>query len=240
MSSSGTYRCDSRPAQAEAENTYTKVKALYDELKTCVDLVQQCAESGPPPARPQDTPSEIDARFIMDLDDGVMIKSAALWPLLEPQWKHPRTWWSELCNAKGKKDYDWAHLAARYFPARVDAKCQQDPSLAVAHGCFWTYHPAKAYEWELRLQDESGPDFTLDEAHSDTLRAQFETAYPDKIRALVAAEHKRRASSRNKARQERGKGAKGAPITSSNDDQLFAFTPALSTKEREEGMETET
>ena len=38
-----------REAQAEAEDSYNKVRALYDELKTFVDLVQQCAESGPPP-----------------------------------------------------------------------------------------------------------------------------------------------------------------------------------------------
>src|SRR5438105_13678388 len=98
-----------REAQAEAENSYNKVKVLYDELQTFVDLVQRCAESGPPLARSQDTPREADARFTMDLDDGVMINSAALWPLLEPQWKQPRTWWSELCNTKGKKDYDWSH-----------------------------------------------------------------------------------------------------------------------------------
>jgi hypothetical protein len=36
-------------------------------------------------------------------------------------------------NAAGKKDYDWSHLAARYFPERVRAKCVTDPSLAVAH-----------------------------------------------------------------------------------------------------------
>jgi hypothetical protein len=70
-----------------------------------------------------------------------------------------------------KKDYDWAHLAARYFPQRVDAKCQQDPSLAVAHGVFWKYHPAKAYEWELRLQDEIGLDFTLDELESPPFKS---------------------------------------------------------------------
>ena len=35
-----------------------------------------------------------------------MINSAALWPLLEPQWKDPKKWWKELCAAKGKKDYD--------------------------------------------------------------------------------------------------------------------------------------
>src|SRR5690606_21038139 len=84
--------------------------------------------------------------------------------LLLPQWKDPKKWWKELCTADGRKDYDWAHLAARYFPTRVDGKCKTDPSLGVAHGCFWKYHPAKAYAWELRLQDEIGPDFTIDEA----------------------------------------------------------------------------
>jgi hypothetical protein len=156
--------------RAKAEKRYSEVQKLYEELKTFCDKVSQCAEQGPPPANPKDTPREANARFQMDLDDGVMINSAALWSLLEPQWTKPKTWWSELCNAQGKKDYDWAHLAARYFPKRVDEKCQKDPSLAVAHGCFWKYHPAKAYAWELRLQDEIDPDFTIDEENSDALR----------------------------------------------------------------------
>ena len=41
---------------------------------------------------------------------------------------------------------------------------RQDPSLGVAHGCFWKYHPARAWAWELRLQDEIGPDFRIEEA----------------------------------------------------------------------------
>ena len=52
----------------------------------------------------------------------------------------------------------------RYWPTRVDEKCQNDPSLGVAHGCFWKYHPARAWAWELRLQDEIGPDFRIEEA----------------------------------------------------------------------------
>jgi hypothetical protein len=60
-----------------------------------------------------------------------------------------------LRAGKGK-DYDWSHLAMRYFPTRVDAKCRRDPSLGVAHGCFWRYHPERAWAWELRLQDEIG------------------------------------------------------------------------------------
>ena len=52
----------------------------------------------------------------------------------------------------------------RYWPTRVDEKCQKDPSLGVAHGCFWRYHPERAWAWELRLQDEIGPDFRIEEA----------------------------------------------------------------------------
>jgi hypothetical protein len=51
----------------------------------------------------------------------------------------------------------------RYWPSRVDKKCQKDPSLGVAHGCFWRYHPAHAWAWELRLQDEVGHDFRIKE-----------------------------------------------------------------------------
>ena len=181
-----------RKSQADAENRYAKTKALQEELQAFIDLVQQCAEKGPPPANPKDTPRERDNTYVMDLDDGVMINSAALWPLLEPQWKQPRHWWSELCNAKGSKDYDWAHLTKRYFPTRVDAKCRIDPSLAVAHGCFWKYHPEKAYQWELRLQDEIGPDFTIDEENSDDLRKAFECENPEKVKELINAENKRR------------------------------------------------
>ncbi|AFY97120.1 putative N6-adenine-specific DNA methylase (plasmid) [Chamaesiphon minutus PCC 6605] len=188
--------------QNQAEDRYSKISQLATELKTFADLVQQVAEQGAPPAEPSDPPRETDARFSLDLDDGVMVNSAALWPLLAPQgWKKPKTWWSELCIAqsKGNKDYDWSHLAARYFPQRVAAKCQIDPSLAVAHGCFWHYHPAKAYEWELRLQDEIASDFTIDELDSERLRQQFESDYPDKVKELQEKEAKRRDKKRKKA-----------------------------------------
>ncbi len=188
-----------RKTQNQADDRYSTLLQLRDELKAFIALVRQCADQGPPPASPKDIPRETDARFVMDLDDGVMINSAALWPLLEPQWKKPKTWWSELCNAQGKKDYDWAHLAARYFPDRVATKCQTDPSLAVAHGCFWRYHPAKAYEWELRLQDEIVPDFTIDEADSDHHRQTFTAHHPSTILELKEKEEKRRDRKRKKA-----------------------------------------
>ncbi|MEH1826752.1 MAG: BREX-6 system adenine-specific DNA-methyltransferase PglX [Nostoc sp.] len=187
-----------KKTQTKAEERYSEVQKLHEELKTFIDLVRQCAEQGPPPAKARDIKREVDARFKMDLDDGVMVSSAALWPLLEPQWNQPKKWWSELCNAQGKKDYDWSHLAARYFPKRVDGKCKQDPSLAVAHGCFWKYHPAKAYEWELRLQDEISEDFTIEETDSNTLRLAFARENLHLVQEIIEKEEKRRERKRKK------------------------------------------
>jgi len=85
--------------QAQAEERRGKVQELYTELKVFVELVQQCAEQGTPAANPKDTRRQANAPFRMDLDDGVMVNSAALWCLLEPQWTKPKAWWSELCNA---------------------------------------------------------------------------------------------------------------------------------------------
>jgi hypothetical protein len=153
---------DKKAAKA-AEKRFAQVQKARDELIEFIALVEQCAERGAPPTDAKCKPRDAEARYAPDLDDGVMINSAALWPLLEPQWKDPKKWWKELCNADGKKDYDWSHLAIRYWPARVDAKCKADPSLGVAHGCFWRYHPARAWAWELRLQDEIGPDFRIEE-----------------------------------------------------------------------------
>lgn len=177
----------------QAERRFTEVQRLLAELNEFIGKVTEVAERGPPPPDDATSKREVDARYEMDLDDGVMVNSAALWPLLEHQWKDPKKWWKELANAKGKKDYDWAHLAARYFPTRVRKKCHEDPSLAVAHKCFWEMHPAKAYAWELRLQDEIRPDFTIDEPGSDAARMKFLADHEREAAEIHAAELKRRA-----------------------------------------------
>ena len=153
---------DKKAARA-AEKRFDKVQRGREELIALIAQVEACADRGPPPVDGKCPPREIDARYAPDLDDGVLVNSAALWPLLDPQWKEPKKWWRELATAQGKKDYDWSHLAMRYFPQRVDKKCQKDPSLGVAHGCFWRYHSARAWAWELRLQDEIAPDFRITE-----------------------------------------------------------------------------
>ena len=153
-----------KKAAREAEKRYDKVLKAREELSAFIAAVEQCGDRGAPPTDAQCPPREQNARYAPNLDDGVMINAAALWPLLEPQWKDPKKWWKELATAKGRKDYDWSHLALRYWPTRVDQKCQADPSLGVAHGCFWRYHPARAWAWELRLQEEIGPDFRIEES----------------------------------------------------------------------------
>jgi hypothetical protein len=188
-----------KKAAASAERRYADVNKLLGELTAFIADVTELAERGPRPTDAACPPRLADARFELDLDDGVMVNSAALWPLLEPQWKDPKKWWKELATATGRKDYDWSHLAARYYPARVAAKCVTDPSLAVAHRCFWRLHPEKAFAWELRLQDELRPDFTLDEPDADAHRTRFLADHPDRANELRAAEQARRARKAKKA-----------------------------------------
>jgi hypothetical protein len=178
--------------RARSEKRFTDVQKLLEELNDFIAKVAEIADRGPPPPDDKTTKREVDARFVMDLDDGVMVNSSALWPLLEPVWKDPKKWWKQLANSEGKKDYDWSHLAARYFPTRVRKKCHDDPSLAVAHGCFCELHPANAYAWELRLQDEIKPSFRIDEPGSDAARRKFLAEHADQAREILAAEMKRR------------------------------------------------
>ena len=188
--------------KGKAEKRFTDVQKLLEELNDFITKVTDLAGKGPPPSDDRTEKRAADARFVMNLDDGVMVNSAALWPLLEPQWKDPKKWWKELANAAGKKDYDWSHLAARYFPKRVRAKCHTDPSLAVAHKCFWELHPLKAYAWELRLQDEIRPDFTIDEPASNEARATFLADHAREAHEILVKELKRREKKSAKADDE--------------------------------------
>ncbi len=191
-----------KKSRSENDRLFTQQSKWLEELEDFIAKVVQCAEKGPPPTDSNAPAREVDAPYVMDLDDGVMVNAAALWPLLEPMWKDPKKWWKELATAKGRKDYDWSHLAARYFPSRVDEKCQKDPSLAVAHGCFWKYHPEVAYQWELRLQDEIGPDFLITEKDSDAVRKAFVKKSSTRAAEIEAAEKLRRERKANKKDQE--------------------------------------
>jgi len=192
--------------KAKAEKRFTEVQKLLEDLNDFIAKVTDVAQKGAPPPDDKTRKREVDARYVMDLDDGVMVNSAALWPLLDAQWKDPKNcpkrWWKELADAQGKKDYDWSRLAARYFPERVRAKCHEDPSLAVAHKCFWKLHPARAYTWELRLQHLIRPDFTIDEPGSDEARVRFLREYEREAADILAKELKRREKKKKRAKAE--------------------------------------
>ncbi len=142
-----TPRAQKRPEQ---------VRAWRAELATFIADLSACAERGPPPPDATTPARTDDAAYEPDLDDGVRINAAALWPVLDPQWKDPKSWWKELARAEGRKDCDWSKLAARYFAARVDAKCRAEPSLALAHGCAEKYHPDRARAWALWRAKHAG------------------------------------------------------------------------------------
>ena len=152
-----------KESNSDAEQRYDDVTTWRDELNEFIVAVRHCAEKGPHSLDSNKTEREVDNPYEIDLDDGVRVNSAGLWALLEPQWPDPKKWWSELVAAKRKKDFDWSHLAMRYFPTRVDKKCQKNQSYAIAHRCFWKYHPALAWQWELRVQDEVGTQCRIEE-----------------------------------------------------------------------------
>jgi hypothetical protein len=85
------------------ERRLTEVQKLLEELSDFIARVTEVAEKGPPPSDSNTVKREADARYSMDLADGVMVNSAALWPLVEPQWKEPKKWWGQLANRSGPK-----------------------------------------------------------------------------------------------------------------------------------------
>ena len=134
------------------EKEITQLVQLQEELRAFAEKVNQLATVGPAPHL-----TEQKVPYAMDLDDGVMVNSAALWELVLPLWKDPKSWWASLSAPAGKKDFDWSHLAMRYWPKRVMEKVKKDPSLAVAHSDYGEYkgrdlfkelHPAAAKKWD--------------------------------------------------------------------------------------------
>lgn len=64
------------------------------------------------------------------IDDGVVLRMAPLWKVI-PIWKsEPKKYWERLEAG----DYDWSHIAMKYWPERVREKCKTNKSYAIAHG----------------------------------------------------------------------------------------------------------
>jgi hypothetical protein len=89
-----------------------------------------------------------------NLDDGVEISAAPLWPLFRhrPWQKVLKDTWAKL----EKGDYDWSHLAMNYWPERVREKCKTDNSLAIAHRLEDLYVKPEAKPKKVRGKMKAG------------------------------------------------------------------------------------
>jgi hypothetical protein len=156
---------DSRELNA-IEKEIADLDKLLDELQVFIAKLTQLSTRGPAPEI-----QEVEAPYVMDLDDGVMVNSSALWELVWPLWKDPKKWWVSLSTPKGKKDFDWSHQAMRYWPDRVMEKVKKDPSLAVAHSDYGKYsgrdlftenHPEAAEKWQEQQNRQQEKHLELD------------------------------------------------------------------------------
>ncbi|MBP6421400.1 MAG: hypothetical protein KA271_00755 [Propionivibrio sp.] len=102
----------------------------------------------------RDTLLRIAQGYQPNHDDGVQITAAPLWPLFrhKPWQKVLKDTWAKL----EKGDYDWAHLAMNYWPARVREKCKTDKSLAIAHDLEALYVEPEAKPKKTRAAKGAG------------------------------------------------------------------------------------
>ena len=102
----------------------------------------------------RDTLLKLAPTYRPNLDDGVQISAAPLWPLFrhKPWQKVLKETWEKL----EKGDYDWAHLAINYWPERVRLKCKTDKSLAIAHGLEELYIEPETKPKMVRSRKKTG------------------------------------------------------------------------------------
>lgn len=99
------------------ERQIDKVSQELEEISTFARTIERLVHEGYEPE-----PNWID--------DGVILRLAPLWELI-PIWKNePKKYWEQLQAGQ----YDWSHIAQRYWPQRVREACRRNKSFAIAHG----------------------------------------------------------------------------------------------------------
>jgi hypothetical protein len=178
----------------DAERRELGVHRLLAEIRDLIAKVTEVADKGPSQPDRETPQREVDARYAMTLEDGVMVNSAALWPLVAPQWKEPKKWWKQVASRSGPKGthFDWSSAAARYFPTRVRSDCERDPVIAAAHRCLWRYHPKVAYRWELHLDRDLESARPVSAANVEECRTRLLRQEPQVAREIGTAEMKRK------------------------------------------------
>jgi len=104
-------------ARKQVEREIDQTAQLLDEIAEFATTMERIVRAGYEPE-----PNWID--------DGVILRMAPLWELV-PIWKRePKKYWERLQRG----DYDWSHIAMRYWPKRVREACRVNKSFAIAHG----------------------------------------------------------------------------------------------------------
>ena len=196
-------------ANKAAEKRFGDIGKWLEELTAFIALVEQCAEKGPPPPDAKTTARAADARYIPDLDDGVMINSAA------------------LCGRCSSRSGKIRGSGGRSSPTPTARRTTTGPTsppaaspIASTPSASWTrasQSPTATSRSTTRRRPTSGncacrtrsaPTFTLDEVGSNDARAAFEGAQHEAVEELVTKEHLRRQRTQAKAN---GASATGAP-----------------------------
>ncbi len=110
-------------ARQRARKEAEALQAALDDLATFAEALERVLLRGYEP----------------DLDDGVLINLAPLhelvpWPRKKKVAGHSVSELEATWRALEAGEYDWAHMAMRYWPDRVKEKARHDRSLAIAHG----------------------------------------------------------------------------------------------------------
>ena len=128
-----------------------------------------------------------------------MINSAALWPLLEPQWKDPKKWWKELADRQGQEGLRLVPpghaLLADPRGRQVPRKTRPSASPTAASGA--TTPPAPG-PGSCACRTRSAPDFRIEEAPyrgdggHEAHRAAYLAEHPEEALAAIEKEALRR------------------------------------------------
>ena len=104
-------------ARKQVERGIDQATQLLDELTDFAQAMERLVREGYEP----------EENWI---DDGVILRMAPLWELIPIWWREPKKYWERLQQG----DYDWSHIAMRYWPERVRQACRENRSFAIAHG----------------------------------------------------------------------------------------------------------
>jgi len=200
------YHCLTRDTFFRVANDYVTPKVEHEERK----LNAMCQEAKPNPSSKQRKTIDVQETFIAELrafatevtriaplwnpnlNDGAIINFAPLWRLV-PQHKA----WQKECKKVWDKlikgDYDWAHLAMHLWPERVVPKCQDDRSLAIAHGLedvFWQQN--EKGKWVAKDEPKDGWETEIEKLITERSSTAVKAALESLLSAHVPSSGKKK------------------------------------------------